>query len=129
MSGKISRHKADPHDETRVPSIALTRPPHVREAAAMLFNRYHKQWSEAGRRASATEVRALAALLSLTRVTLMGVELDRRMSRLEDLVRAKLGDEPAEAEARAAGARARRKVRRPAPPFSPRSSTLPEPLA
>jgi hypothetical protein len=64
-----------------VGSVALTRPHHVRDVAALVFNRFHRQW---GSNPSGAQVRTLVAMLTLSRKLIVDLELERRLTALED---------------------------------------------
>lgn len=89
MSGKIDGQLVKAENKERLASMALTKPQHVREAASILFNRFNKKW---GPGATATQVRALAALLNLCRVAMTDVEFEERLSRMEEQLARPIGN-------------------------------------
>ena len=67
----------------RIPSLALTKPAHVREAAAGLFNRAYKRWGSSG---TAAEMRAIGYFLNLARTSIADIEIEERLTAIEEVL-------------------------------------------
>jgi hypothetical protein len=73
-----------------VATVALTKPLHVRQAAAALFNDSRKRW---GQEMSAAQVRALAQVLSLSRQVIFDTVIEARVTAMEKRFGLMPGDE------------------------------------
>lgn len=66
---------------SRISTVALTKPIHVRKAAAALYNQGRKQWTQ---NISAHQMRALASVLSLAQRVIMETEVEARVTAMEE---------------------------------------------
>jgi len=71
----------------RIPSLALTKPAHVREAAAGLFNRAYKRWGSSG---TAAEMRAIGYFLNLARTSIADIEIEERLTAIEEVLESRV---------------------------------------
>ena len=71
----------------RIPSLALTKPAHVREAAAALFNRAYKRWGSSG---SAAEMRTIGYFLNLARTSIADIEIEERLTAIEEVLESRV---------------------------------------
>jgi hypothetical protein len=92
--GRPSESPSAPSDE-RIATVALSRPLHVRHAAAALYNDSRKRW---GKDLNAAQVRALAQVLSLSRQVIFDTVVERRIEAMEKRFGLTPPDELEEAE-------------------------------